>query len=346
MELEAVSAARGRARRPLGPGRHARAGRAGLELADEVDRFDDEVDDAYFAIQEGIESLLARQTPVASDLRLVLAMLHVNLHLERMADYCVTVAKLTKLSGGTPSDAADRRRAWPRWASRAEEMTRVALRSFQRPRPGAGGGARRPRRADRPHQPPPRRATCSSWTPVHREWGCGCSSSRAASSGSATTRSTSASRPPTSSPASSASSRTPRIRKRSARPSQPSPTDRLSLTHPAGRSPRRRRRRSSRRTSWRFTRTGTSSPRSGSPSTTRPSTATRRSTRTSRRRPRTQRRSSAPRTASSGRTASSRSSTSTRRVTRTRPASRTTAAAAGPRSSSSPRTTRRRAPAS
>src|SRR5215471_6739740 len=58
-----------------------------LELADEVIAFDDEVDDGYFAIQEGVQSLLARQTPVATDLRLVLAMLHVNLHLERMADY-------------------------------------------------------------------------------------------------------------------------------------------------------------------------------------------------------------------------------------------------------------------
>ena len=45
--------------------------------------FDDEVDAAYLAIEEGIQSLLARQTPVAIDLRLVLAILHMNLHLER-----------------------------------------------------------------------------------------------------------------------------------------------------------------------------------------------------------------------------------------------------------------------
>ena len=69
------------------------------ELADEVIRFDDEVDRRYVAIEEGVQSLLARQTPVAADLRLVLAVLRVNLHLERMADYCVTVAKLTKLMG-------------------------------------------------------------------------------------------------------------------------------------------------------------------------------------------------------------------------------------------------------
>jgi phosphate transport system protein len=67
------------------------------ELADEVIAFDDDVDARYVRIEEGIQSLLARQTPVASDLRLVLAILHVNLHLERMADYCVTIAKLSKL---------------------------------------------------------------------------------------------------------------------------------------------------------------------------------------------------------------------------------------------------------
>ena len=100
------------------------------ELADEVIAFDDDIDNAYFEIQEGIQSLLARQTPVASDLRLVLAMLHVNLHLERMADYCVTVAKLTKLAGTAPS-ATRIAAALAEMGVRAEEMTRVALRSFQ-----------------------------------------------------------------------------------------------------------------------------------------------------------------------------------------------------------------------
>ncbi len=101
-----------------------------FELADEVIAFDDQVDARYFAIQEGIQSLLARQTPVASDLRLVLAMLHVNVHLERMADYCVTVAKLTKLAGGHPP-APRIVAALAEMGVRAEEMTRVALRAFE-----------------------------------------------------------------------------------------------------------------------------------------------------------------------------------------------------------------------
>src|SRR5947199_41912 len=68
---------------------------ADAELADEVIAFDDEIDGRYFAIQEGIQSLLARQTPVAVDLRLVLAMLHANLHLRRMGDHAVDIGEQT-----------------------------------------------------------------------------------------------------------------------------------------------------------------------------------------------------------------------------------------------------------
>lgn len=100
-----------------------------LELADEVIRFDDEVDERYFAIEEGVQSLLARQTPVAVDLRLVLAVLHVNLHLERMADYCVTIAKLVKLAPDVAGDP-DLVEGFEEMGSRAEEMIRVALDSF------------------------------------------------------------------------------------------------------------------------------------------------------------------------------------------------------------------------
>src|SRR5947208_6027473 len=100
------------------------------ELADEVIRFDDEVDHRYAAIENGVQSLLARQTPVATDLRLVLAMLRVNLHLERMADYCVTVAKLTQLMGNL--DVSDDRilESLNDMGQRAEQMIRVALDAF------------------------------------------------------------------------------------------------------------------------------------------------------------------------------------------------------------------------
>jgi len=100
-----------------------------IQLADEVIAFDDDVDGRYLALEQGIQVLLARQTPVAVDLRLVLAMLHINLHLERMADYCVTIAKLIKLTHGLPGEPG-LVEGLSEMGTRAEEMIRVALDSF------------------------------------------------------------------------------------------------------------------------------------------------------------------------------------------------------------------------
>ena len=100
-----------------------------VELADDVIAFDDDVDRAYLQIEQGIEHLLALQTPVATDLRLVLAMLHTNLHLERMADYGVTVAKLTKLVADVEPDP-QLLQSLEEMGERAEEMIRVALDAF------------------------------------------------------------------------------------------------------------------------------------------------------------------------------------------------------------------------
>jgi phosphate transport system protein len=100
------------------------------ELADEVILFDDEVDRRYIEIEEGVQSLLARQTPVAADLRFVLAVLRVNLHLERMADYCVTVAKLTKLMGNLNVTDEAISQSIEEMGQRAEQMIRVAMDSF------------------------------------------------------------------------------------------------------------------------------------------------------------------------------------------------------------------------
>jgi phosphate transport system protein len=100
------------------------------ELADEVISFDDEIDHRYLRIEQGVQSLLARQTPVATDLRLVLAVLRVNMHLERMADYCVTVAKLTKLMGGLDVESERILSSLGDMGERAEQMIRVALDAF------------------------------------------------------------------------------------------------------------------------------------------------------------------------------------------------------------------------
>jgi phosphate transport system protein len=100
-----------------------------VELCDEVIAFDDEVDERYLALERQVEMVLARQTPVASDLRLVLAILHCGLHIERIGDQCVTIAKLTKLSSHL-----DTRQAVVEglvdMGERCAEMVRVSLSAF------------------------------------------------------------------------------------------------------------------------------------------------------------------------------------------------------------------------
>jgi len=70
-----------------------------VELAGMVVADDDRIDGRYLEVHQGILSLLALQSPVATDLRIVAALLHVIRHAERMGDQCVNVAKLLPLSG-------------------------------------------------------------------------------------------------------------------------------------------------------------------------------------------------------------------------------------------------------
>ncbi len=73
-----------------------------VELATFVIADDDRVDGRYLEVHQGILSLLALQAPVATDLRLVAALLHVIKHAERMGDQCVNIAKLIPLVGTEP----------------------------------------------------------------------------------------------------------------------------------------------------------------------------------------------------------------------------------------------------
>jgi phosphate transport system protein len=73
-----------------------------IELAAIVIADDDRIDGRYLEVHQGILSLLALQAPVASDLRVVAALLHVIKHAERMGDQCVNIAKLLPLCGHEP----------------------------------------------------------------------------------------------------------------------------------------------------------------------------------------------------------------------------------------------------
>jgi phosphate transport system protein len=73
-----------------------------VELASIVIADDDRIDGRYLEVHQGVLSLLALQAPVATDLRVVAALLHVIKHVERMGDQCVNIAKLVPLDGHDP----------------------------------------------------------------------------------------------------------------------------------------------------------------------------------------------------------------------------------------------------
>ena len=62
--------------------------------AEEVVRGDVELDLVYQSVEEKVYDLLARQAPVASDLRLLVTALHMAANLERMGDLAVHVAQV------------------------------------------------------------------------------------------------------------------------------------------------------------------------------------------------------------------------------------------------------------
>lgn len=73
-----------------------------VALASEVVGGDDTIDQLYRDLHERILAVLALQAPVAGDLRLAAALLHVARSVERMGDQCVNVAKLIPLDGHHP----------------------------------------------------------------------------------------------------------------------------------------------------------------------------------------------------------------------------------------------------
>ena len=73
-----------------------------VELAQIVVADDDRIDGRYLEVHQSLITLLATQSPVATDLRLISALLHVLKNIERMGDQCVNICKLIPLTGNEP----------------------------------------------------------------------------------------------------------------------------------------------------------------------------------------------------------------------------------------------------
>ena len=94
------------------------------ERAAAVIRADDLLDEQYEEVHENILTLLALQAPVATELRLLSAFLHSNIHLERMGDLAVNIAKIVTL---VDAEAGD-----PELMAQVQDMAQHARRVINR----------------------------------------------------------------------------------------------------------------------------------------------------------------------------------------------------------------------
>lgn len=100
-------------------------------LAIAVVEGDDAIDANYLELERRALDTLALQTPVATDLRRLSAMIHVNLHLERIGDQAVNVAKLYLVTQDEPGSEGMRQQIAEMGAI-VVDMVRTAMDAFAR----------------------------------------------------------------------------------------------------------------------------------------------------------------------------------------------------------------------
>jgi len=95
---------------------------ADLKAADSVIDRDAEVDAIYRRVETKVADTIARQAPVASDLRMVITALHISADLERMGDLAEHVAKTAKRRHPSPAVPAELRPVFKQMAENADRM--------------------------------------------------------------------------------------------------------------------------------------------------------------------------------------------------------------------------------
>ena len=101
------------------------------ELATLVIADDDRIDGRYLEINQSILTMLATQAPVATDLRLISALLHVIHSVERMGDQCVNIAKVIPLTGNDAPQRAEMIDRIVRMGQQARAMLSQAKKAFE-----------------------------------------------------------------------------------------------------------------------------------------------------------------------------------------------------------------------
>jgi phosphate transport system protein len=92
--------------------------------------WDEQINQKRFAIEHGVLTLIATQQPMASDLRILAAMLEIITDLERIGDYAKGISKINLMIGEEPliKPLID----LPRMAEKGRDMLHRALDAFVR----------------------------------------------------------------------------------------------------------------------------------------------------------------------------------------------------------------------
>lgn len=99
-----------------------------LELARQIIADDQKINGKRFEIEEKCIELIATQQPMASDLRIIVAVLNITTEIERIGDYAVGVARIVIIIGDEPplKPYID----IPRMAEQTVDMLRRSLDTF------------------------------------------------------------------------------------------------------------------------------------------------------------------------------------------------------------------------
>ena len=102
-----------------------------IELAQLVIADDDRIDGRYLEVHQSLITLLATQSPVATDLRLISALMHILKNVERMGDQCVNICKLIPLAGHEPPSDEEMLRKILMMGKQVRTQTVQAKRAFE-----------------------------------------------------------------------------------------------------------------------------------------------------------------------------------------------------------------------
>jgi phosphate transport system protein len=106
---------------------------ADLKAAETVIERDVEVDALYRQVESKVADTIARQAPVASDLRMVITALHISADLERMGDLAEHVAKTALRRHPSPAVPAELRPVFKKMGDVADRMADKITRVLTKP---------------------------------------------------------------------------------------------------------------------------------------------------------------------------------------------------------------------